>query len=879
MSAKKAETAVKEKGFTPMMQQYLDVKNENQDSILMYRLGDFYEMFFDDAKTVSRELDLVLTGRDCGQPERAPMCGVPYHSAEGYIARLVSKGYKVAICEQMEDPAQAKGLVRREIIRKITPGTVLESSMLEEGKNNFIGAVYQDTRGAGLCFCDISTGEVFGTQIGGSDILADIQSELGRFSPKELLLSDGAFSQAGLVTFVKDRLNAYAERAGEWRFQEETAKQAAVKQFPSQQIDDSQELLLRAVGGLLSYLHETQKNDLTYISTLQVYQQSQFMELDYTARRNLELTASLHGGEKKGSLLWVLDKTRTAMGARMLRQWIEKPLLSVSQIVRRQNAVETFVNDFMRRDRIEKLLMGVNDLERISSRIVYGSANGRDLRSLWQVCTRLPELRACLEGLETPLLRQLHGQLDTLEDIGALIDAAIVDEPPFSIREGGIIRPGFHEEADRLRDLLGGGNARLAAIEQKERERTGIPKLKVGYNKVFGYYIECGRVHADAIPEDYIRKQTLANCERYITPELKALEGEVLSASDRLTALEYQLFTQVRENIAHQVARLQSVSQAIASVDVLCSLAKVAQQNHYVKPQMDDSDVIDIRDGRHPVVEQVLEGELFVPNDTLLNCGDNRVYIITGPNMAGKSTFMRQVALIVIMAQIGSFVPASSANIGLCDRVFTRIGASDDLFAGRSTFMVEMNEVGDILKYATSRSLLILDEIGRGTSPFDGMSIARAVLEYVADKKKLGARTLFATHYHELCELEGLVEGVRNYNIVVKKRGDEIIFIKKIVPGGVSDSYGIEVAKLAGLPEAVIRRAKAVLADIETRQPQVLPSLVERPEPQEDDGQITLGGFAEKAIIDQLKQVSPDTLSPIEALTLLYQLTKQAKEV
>jgi len=879
MSAKKAETAVKEKGFTPMMQQYLDVKNENQDSILMYRLGDFYEMFFDDAKTVSRELDLVLTGRDCGQPERAPMCGVPYHSAEGYIARLVSKGYKVAICEQMEDPAQAKGLVRREIIRKITPGTVLESSMLEEGKNNFIGAVYQDTRGAGLCFCDISTGEVFGTQIGGSDILADIQSELGRFSPKELLLSDGAFSQDGLVTFVKDRLNAYAERAGEWRFQEETAKQAAVKQFPSQQIDDSQELLLRAVGGLLSYLHETQKNDLTYISTLQVYQQSQFMELDYTARRNLELTASLHGGEKKGSLLWVLDKTRTAMGARMLRQWIEKPLLSVPQIVRRQNAVETFVDDFMRRDRIEKLLMGVNDLERISSRIVYGSANGRDLRSLWQVCTRLPELRACLEGLETPLLRQLHGQLDTLEDIGELIDAAIVDEPPFSIREGGIIRPGFHEEADRLRDLLGGGNARLAAIEQKERERTGIPKLKVGYNKVFGYYIECGRVHADSIPEDYIRKQTLANCERYITPELKALEGEVLSASDRLTALEYQLFTQVRESIAAQVARLQSVSQAIASVDVLCSLAKVAQQNHYVKPQMDDSDVIDIRDGRHPVVEQVLEGELFVPNDTLLNCGDDRVYIITGPNMAGKSTFMRQVALIVIMAQIGSFVPASSANIGLCDRVFTRIGASDDLFAGRSTFMVEMNEVGDILKYATSRSLLILDEIGRGTSTFDGMSIARAVLEYVADKKKLGARTLFATHYHELCELEGLVEGVRNYNIVVKKRGDEIIFIKKIVPGGVSDSYGIEVAKLAGLPEAVIRRAKAVLADIETRQPQVLPSLVERPEPQEDDGQITLGGFAEKAIIDQLKQVSPDTLSPIEALTLLYQLTKQAKEV
>ena len=879
MRKKESLEAVKEKGFTPMMQQYLDVKNENQDCILMYRLGDFYEMFFDDAKTVSRELDLTLTGRDCGQAERAPMCGVPYHSAEGYIARLVAKGYKVAICEQMEDPAQAKGLVRREIIRKITPGTVLESSMLEEGKNNFIGAVYLDTRGAGVCFCDISTGEVLGTQLSGSDVRAEVMSELGRFSPRELLLSDGAYSSESVLNFAKDRLNAYVERAGEWRFQLDNAAAASRKQFAGQSVSEEQELLLRAVGGLLSYLHETQKNDLSYISKLEVYQMSQFMELDYTARRNLELTASLHGGEKKGSLLWVLDKTRTAMGARMLRQWLEKPLLSVAHITRRQNAVETFVNEFILREQIEKLLGGVNDMERIASRIVYGSANGRDLRSLYQVCSRLPQLRDSLQGLETPLLRQLYEGMDTLEDIGALIDSAIVDEPPFSVREGGLIKPGFHEEADRLRDLLGGGNARLADIERRERERTGIPKLKVGYNKVFGYYIECGRVHADAIPEDYIRKQTLANCERYVTPELKALEGEVLSASDRLTALEYQLFTQVRENIAAQVERLQKTSRAIACVDVLCSLAKVAQQNHYVKPQMDDLDVIDIKDGRHPVVEQVLEGELFVPNDTLLNCGDDRVYIITGPNMAGKSTFMRQVALIVIMAQIGSFVPASSARIGLCDRVFTRIGASDDLFAGRSTFMVEMNEVGDILKYATSRSLLILDEIGRGTSTFDGMSIARSVLEYVADKKKLGARTLFATHYHELCELEGLVDGVKNYNIVVKKRGDDIIFIKKIVRGGANDSYGIEVAKLAGLPEAVIHRAKAVLADIETRQPQVLPSLVTPPEEPEDDGQITLGGFAEKAIIDQLKTISPDTLSPIEALTLLYQLTKQAKEV
>ena len=878
MSVKKADKPVKEKNFTPMMQQYLDVKNENKDSILMYRLGDFYEMFFDDARTASRELDLTLTGRDCGQEERAPMCGVPYHSAEGYIARLVAKGYKVAICEQMEDPAQAKGLVRREIIRKITPGTVLESSMLEEGKNNFIGAVYLDTRGAGVCFCDISTGEVFGTQLSGSEVEQELESELGRFSPRELLLSDGAYSREGLLAFAKDRLNAYVERAGEWRYQLENAREAAARQFPGQQLPEDQELLLRAVGGLLSYLHETQKNDLAYISNLQVYSLGQFMELDYTARRNLELTASLHGGEKKGSLLWVLDKTRTAMGARLLRQWIEKPLLSVSRITRRQNAVETLVRDFMLRERLEKLLSGVNDMERIASRVVYGSANGRDLRSLYQVCSRLPDIRACLAETQDPLLQTLYQRLDPLEDIGALIGDAIVDEPPFSVREGGLIRPGFHQEADRLRDLLNGGSARLADIERKERERTGISKLKVGYNKVFGYYIECGRVHEASIPDDYIRKQTLANCERYITPELKALEGEVLSASDRLTALEYQLFTQVRERIAAQVARLQQSSQAVACVDVLCSLARVAQQNHYVKPRMDELDVIDIRDGRHPVVEQVLEGELFVPNDTLLDCGDNRVYIITGPNMAGKSTFMRQVALIVIMAQIGSFVPASSATIGICDRVFTRIGASDDLFAGRSTFMVEMNEVGDILKYATRRSLLILDEIGRGTSTFDGMSIARAVLEYVADRKKLGARTLFATHYHELCELEGLVEGVKNYNIVVKKRGDDIIFIKKIVPGGANDSYGIEVAKLAGLPEAVIRRAKAVLAEIEIRQPGVLPSLAPQPEPEEDDGQITLGAFAEKAVMDQLRQLEPDTLSPIEALGLLYQLTKQAKE-
>ncbi len=873
--AEKKPKGKKTDGLTPMMQQYSEIKKENQDCILMYRLGDFYEMFFDDAKTASRELDLTLTGRDCGQEERAPMCGVPFHSSDSYIGRLVSKGYKVAICEQMEDPALAKGLVRREIIRKITPGTVLESSMLDESRNNYIGAVYQDSRGAGLCFCDISTGEVFASQLPEGGVSEEICNELARFSPRELLLSDGAYSNAAVLSFARERLGAYAERAGEWRFQPENALETARKQFSGQTLPEEQTLLLQAVGGLLSYLHETQKSDLAYLRSLQVYRQSQYMELDYTARRNLELTASLHGGEKKGSLLWVLDKTRTAMGARLLRQWLEKPLVSVAQIRRRQQAVGALAGDLMTRDALERQLSGVNDMERIASRIVYGTANGRDLRALYQVCCRLPALRESLSVFSQPLLQELCSGLDTLEDIGALIDRAIVEEPPFSLREGGVIREGFDPEADELRQLLGGGTDRLAEIEARERERTGIPKLKVSYNKVFGFYIEVSKSYTGQAPADYIRKQTLTNCERYITPELKALEGEVLSASDRLTALEYQLFTGVREQIAAQIGRIQAAAQSVAAADVLCALAKAALQNHYVMPEVDDSDRIEIREGRHPVVERVLEDTLFVPNDTLLNCGTDRVYVITGPNMAGKSTFMRQTALIVLMAQCGSFVPAASASIGVCDRIFTRVGASDDLFAGRSTFMVEMNEVADILKHATARSLLILDEIGRGTSTFDGMAIARAVLEYVADRKKLGARTLFATHYHELCELEGQLEGIKNYNIVVKKRGDDIIFIKKIVRGGANDSYGIEVAKLAGLPEEVIRRAKAVLREIESRQPAREPACAP---PEEETAQLSLGAAAQQEILRRLREAAPDTMSPIEALTLLYQLHQQAVE-
>lgn len=875
--AKKAED--KQGAFTPMMQQYWEVKHQHEDAILMYRLGDFYEMFFGDAETASRELDLTLTGRDCGQEERAPMCGVPFHSAEGYIARLIAKGYKVAICEQMEDPALAKGLVKREVIRMITPGTVMESSMLLEESNNFIAAVYMDSRGGGICFCDVSTGECTGTQTQAEDA-AELINELARFSPSEVVLSDGAAQDRALTDFLRNRLDCFLVQDGERWFAAGTAEQAVERQFGPGQETAAQPLLTLAAGGLLNYLHETQKSDLAHIRHLEVYGQNQFMELDYIARRNLELTSSLRTGEKKGSLLWVLDHTKTAMGARLLRQWLEKPLLSVPQICSRQNAVAELAEAAMIRDELSGAMTRIYDIERIIGRIVYGTANCRDLRSLHQVCTQLPLLREKLGLLQAPLLKRLWEELDTLSDVGELIDRAIVEEPPFSLREGGLIREGFDEQADRLRALLGGGTARVAEIERTERETTGIPKLKVGYNKVFGYYIEVSKSYVSQVPETYIRKQTLTNCERYITPELKALEGEVLSASERLTALEYQLFTQVREAVAGQVSRIQATSRAVAQTDVLCSLAKAAAKYHYVMPTVDNSDRLEITEGRHPVVERVLEDSLFVPNDTRMDGGDNRVYVITGPNMAGKSTFMRQVALITVMAQCGSFVPAASAAVGVCDRVFTRVGASDDLFAGRSTFMVEMNEVAEILKYATPRSLLILDEIGRGTSTFDGMSIARAVLEYVASKKHLGAKTLFATHYHELCALEEQIPGIKNYNIVVKKRGDDIIFIKKIVRGGANDSYGIQVAKLAGLPDPVVRRAKEILVEIERQTPTLAPAPSNHPAEACEalEPQLSLNAMAGQGLLERLRCLEPETLTPIEAMNLLYTLSKQAKE-
>ncbi len=865
--------------LTPMMQQYMQIKKEHEDYILFYRLGDFYEMFFDDAKLASRELDLVLTGRDCGQEERAPMCGVPYHSAESYIARLIAKGYKVAICEQTEDPATAKGLVRREVIRMITPGTVTAASMLDERRNNYICSAYLGAAGGGVCFADISTGEVYATYLEKKGMLRELLNELGRFMPREAVLSDKAIGEKEITSFLRERLSCAVENGGEERFDYDTALETLRAQFGAEDLTsvglDGREEAVRAVGGLMSYLKETQKTDLSYINNLSVYRQGQFMELDLTARRNLELTETMIQKEKRGSLLWVLDRTRTAMGGRLLRQWLEKPLIDVPQIKRRQNAAYELKTKPVERGELSEALHGIYDIERLIGRIVYGTANCRDLRSLAQTALRLPDLRRTVEGMKSAMLCEIHDSIDELSDLSSLITSAVVEDPPFSVREGGMILSGYSEELDRLRDIASGGRGMMAEIETKERERTGISKLKIGYNRVFGYYIEVSKASSANVPDTYIRKQTLANCERYITPELKELENTVLSANERIVALEYELFTGLLSKIAAEVDRVQRTAHAVAKLDVLYAYGETAEKYGYTLPEVDYSDRIDIRDGRHPVVEQVLKGTLFVPNDTTLDCGENRVAIITGPNMAGKSTYMRQVALIVIMAQIGSLVPAKSAHIGVCDRVFTRVGASDDLSTGKSTFMVEMSEVADILKFATPKSLLILDEIGRGTSTFDGMAIARAVLEFAAAKRTLGAKTLFATHYHELTIMEDQLEGVKNYNIAVKKRGDDITFLRKIIRGGADDSYGIEVAKLAGLPGRVIERAKEILKSLEEENGAPCVAAAVR----EASDQVSLLDMGGNEIAERLRTIDVNALTPIEAMNLLYELKLKAERM
>ncbi len=871
--------------LSPMMAQYFEMKKKYPDTILFFRLGDFYEMFYDDAKLVSRELDLTLTGRDCGQPERAPMCGIPFHSYETYVAKLIAKGYKVAICEQMEDPALAKGLVKRDIIRVITPGTVLESSMLDESRNNYICSLNVMENRAGICFADVSTGELHATALSGenaSELAEQLKNELSRFSPKEILLSQGVLSLSGLSEFMKERLGASAELLEEEKFNPASAALAVSEQFhktPEGLGLSGKPEIAGALGALLGYLKETERTGLESMDELDLYSGEQYMKLNLTTRRNLELLETMRTKEKRGSLLWVLDRTRTAMGKRLIRNWVERPLMSPAKIGRRLNAVEELVGDSILRDNLSEQLSGIHDLERLMSRIVYGSANGRELRSLADAADRLPGLKNLLKDCKSNLLQKIYGGIDGLDDVRSLIGKAIVDEPPFSIREGGMIRPGFSEELDVLKGDMKDGRGVIAKIEAQEREKTGIQKLKVGYNRVFGYYIELPNAYKNQAPPEYVRKQTLTNCERFITPELKELEGRILGAHDKSVQLEYELFDSVRKQVAAQTDRVQRTAQAVACLDVLLSFSQVSADRSYVRPVINLNGRIVLKASRHPVVEALLD-EPFVPNDVLLDRDKNRVAIITGPNMAGKSTYMRQIALIVIMAQIGCFVPADSAEIGITDAIYTRVGASDDLAAGQSTFMVEMAEVADIVKNATADSLLILDEIGRGTSTFDGMSIARAVLEYVADKKSLGAKTLFATHYHELTALESLVPGVKNYNIAVKKRGDDITFLRRIVRGGADDSYGIEVAKLAGVPNKIIVRAKEILSELNSGKNVSLPKHLakrENKKNQDEEMQMSLTPPGEAEIMKRLKALDVNTLTPIECMNTLFELCRLAK--
>ncbi len=851
--------------LTPMMRQYYEIKNKYKDYILFYRLGDFYEMFFEDALLASRELELALTGRECGLPERAPMCGVPHHASEAYIARLVRKGYKVAICEQLEEAKAGKGLVKRDITRMITPGTVIETSMLEADQNNFLGCIYANRRDVGICFADITTGEVYVTAV---QTTTDLFSELGRFRPKEVILGGDSVADTLLHSFLHERLEAIYATCDEENFAVAMAAERIATQFGEDAMSKNglthEGLQNCVVGGRLAHLSRTQQASLGSLNTLHAYRCGQYMELDMNARRNLELCETMRNKEKKGSLLWVIDQTKTAMGSRLLRQWIEKPLMNPEPIQKRQQAVRIYAEDVALRENLGQILRQVHDMERLIGRIVYGTANARDMVSLQMAVSYLPEIKRLIAPLQAPLLQELHSRLDELTDVHDLIAAALVEQPPLSLREGGLFRTGFRTEIDELRELASGGKSKIAGVEQRERESTGIKGLKIGYNRVFGYFLEVSKSYAGQVPAHYVRKQTLANCERYITEELKAMEGTVLGAQERLVTLEFELFGKLRDHIAKEVHRVQHTAQAVAHLDVLCGLGAVASAGNYVCPEVDFSDVIAIADGRHPVVEKMLRDSMFIPNDTQLDCVHHRTAIITGPNMAGKSTYMRQVALICILAQIGSFVPAKQARIGICDRVFTRVGASDDLTTGQSTFMVEMREVAEILQFATAKSLLILDEIGRGTSTYDGMSIARAVVEYAVNPKTLGARTLFATHYHELTALEDLYEGVHNYNIAVKKRGDDITFLRKIVRGGADDSYGIEVAKLAGVPNGVIVRAKQILQELEqgTQPTQMV-------EPSEE--QVSLMG---NAVVTELEKIQLDTLTPIEALNTLFALKK-----
>lgn len=876
--------------YSPMMQHYLQTKEEYPDCILFYRLGDFYEMFFEDAKIVSRELELTLTGKSCGQEERAPMCGVPFHAYESYMNRLVAKGYKVAICEQMEDPKQAKGMVRREVIRVVTPGTNINEQALDEGKNNYIMCIVSLSDQFGVATADVTTGDFFVTEVDSKRRLLD---EIYKFSPTEVVCNEALFMSGLDIDDLKNRVGIVLYSLEHWYFDDSLCENTLKEHFRVNSLEGlglaDLECGMIASGSLLKYLYETQKNSLEQISAIHPYTTGKFMVLDSSTRRNLELVETLREKAKRGSLLWVLDKTKTAMGARMLRSFVEQPLIEKEEIEGRLDAIEELMQRAIDREELREYLNPVYDLERLLTRITYQSANPRDLTAFKSSIGMIPHIRGILLELQSKEIQGICEDMDTLEDLYTLIDAAIEEEPPITVREGGIIKDGYHEEIDRLREAKSQGKNWLAELEAKEREKTGIKNLKIKFNKVFGYYLEVTNSFKDLVPDYYTRKQTLTNAERYITPELKEMEDMILGAEDKLVQLEYELFRELREQIAKNVVRIQKTAKALAKIDVFASLALISEQNHYCRPSLNQNGRIDIKNGRHPVVEKMINNDMFIANDTYLDNQKNRISVITGPNMAGKSTYMRQTALIVLMAQIGCFVPAETADIGIVDRIFTRVGASDDLASGQSTFMVEMTEVANILRNATGNSLLILDEIGRGTSTFDGLSIAWAVVEHISNPKLLGAKTLFATHYHELTELEGKLDNVNNYCIAVKEKGDDIVFLRKNVKGGADKSYGIQVAKLAGVPDSVIERAKEIAEELGRHDivdfTEILSnkknSATKKKKEHLDEVDLTqmslFDAVNDNDIIEELKEIDVGNLTPIEALNKLYELQNKIK--
>lgn len=872
--------------FTPMMQQYFEIKNKYRDCILMYRLGDFYEMFFDDALTASKVLEITLTGRDCGQEERAPMCGVPFHSVDSYIAKLVENGYNVAICEQVEDPAAAKGIVKRDVIRVVTPGTIMDSAALDEKKNNFLCSLCMFGCNAGISFVDITTGEVSANEFSGDDLKIQIMNEIGRYSPAEIIVNLEAHEDVDFMSRISDRFGCSIRNFYNWSFEYDDALKRVAEKFG----EGADEALLAknyavsSLGALILFLEETQKTELLNLRRVELNDSDEFMGMDVYSIRNLELLETLRDKKKKGSLLAVMDRTRTSMGSRLLRKWIIMPLVNCAKIQNRHKAVGELVAEPIVREDFAEKLKSVQDIERIIGKIAYKTANCKDLLALAASFEKLPDIKTALAGRRSGILCELARRLDDLSDIRDMITASVNPDAPISLREGNLIRDGFNADIDSRREIMKNGVEWIRNFAEEEKEKTGIKNIKVGYNRVFGYFLEISKQNAAEVPDYFVRKQTLSNCERYITPQIKETEEKIVEAESQIVNMEYELFCQIREATAAQIERVQRTAHAVAVLDVLCSFAEVAEKNNYVMPTMTVSDKIVIKDGRHPVIESINRKSVFIPNDTTLDCGKNQIAIITGPNMAGKSTYMRQTALIVLMAQMGSFVPAASAEIGIVDNIFTRVGASDDLSAGQSTFMVEMSEVAYILDSATAKSLIILDEIGRGTSTYDGLSIAWAVAEYIADKRKCGAKTLFATHYHELTELEQRIENVKNYCIAVKKNGDDITFLRKIIHGGADGSYGIEVAALAGVKKEVTKRAKAILRTLEERDGGRSPGEVKiatgvRTRAREPEGQLSMTGIEENEVVSELKSLELDSMSPMEALTKLYALKAKAQSL